>query len=100
MTAKKKLSLSAALPEANTPSGGEFLLYQTEDAQTRIQLKMSEGTVWMTQKQLAELYQVSVPAISEHTRNVFAERELVPEATVKEYLIVATEAARSVERPS
>ncbi|MBI5437385.1 MAG: virulence RhuM family protein [Nitrosomonadales bacterium] len=80
------------------PSSGEFLLYQTEDAQTRIQLKMLEGTVWMTQKQLAELYQVSVPAIAQHIRNVFAERELVPEATVKEYLIVATEAARSVER--
>jgi len=98
MTAKKKPSHSAALPDANTPSSGEFLLYQTEDAQTRIQLKMSEGTVWMTQKQLAELYQVSVPAIAQHIRNVFAERELILEATVKEYLIVATEAARSVER--
>ena len=98
MTVKKKPSHPAASPESNTPSNGEFLLYQTEDAQTRIQLKMSEGTVWMTQKQLAELYQVSVPAIAQHIRNVFAERELVPEATVKEYLIVATEAARSVER--
>lgn len=84
--------------EAAAPNGGEFLLYQTEDAQTRIQLKMSDGTVWMTQKQLADLYQVSVPAIAQHIRNVFAERELAPEATVKEYLIVATEAARSVER--
>ena len=77
---------------------GEFLLYQTPDGQARIQLRMQEGTVWMTQKQLAELYQVSVPAIALHVRNVFQERELVPEATVKEYLIVAQEGARSVER--
>ena len=83
---------------SNAPPAGEFLLYQTEDAQTRVQLRVSEGTVWMTQKQLAELYQVSVPAIAQHIRNVFAERELTPEATIKEYLIVATEAARNVER--
>lgn len=83
---------------SNAPPAGEFLLYQTEDAQTRVQLRVSEGTVWMTQKQLAELYQVSVPAIAQHIRNVFAERELNPEATIKEYLIVATEAARNVER--
>ena len=54
---------------------GEFLLYQREDAQTRVQLRVAEGTVWMTQKQLAELYQVSVPAIAQHVRNVFAERD-------------------------
>jgi hypothetical protein len=98
MSDRKMPSHPAASPEARLPSSGEFLLYQTEDAQTRIQLKMSEGTVWMTQKQLADLYQVSVPAIAQHIRHVFAERELIPEATVKEYLIVATEAARNVER--
>ena len=79
-------------------SSGDFLLYQTPDGQARIQLRMQDGTVWMTQKQLAELYRVSVPAIALHVRNVFQERELAPEATVKEYLIVAQEGARSVER--
>ncbi|MEW6678544.1 MAG: virulence RhuM family protein [Pseudomonadota bacterium] len=83
---------------AGALNGGEFLLYQTEDAQTRVQLRVSEGTVWMTQKQLAELYQVSVPAIAQHIRNIYSERELAPEATVKDYLIVAPEAARTVER--
>ena len=83
---------------AGSLNGGEFLLYQTEDAQTRVQLRISEGTVWMTQKQLAELYQVSVPAIAQHVRNIFADRELAPEATVKDYLIVASEASRTVER--
>jgi len=97
MNDRKNSSHPAPTSKVTFP-GGEFLLYQTEDAQTRIQLRMSEGTVWMTQKQLAELYQVSVPAIAQHIRNVFAERELTPAATVKEYLIVATEAARNVER--
>ena len=77
---------------------GEFLLYQAPDGKARIQLRVSEGTVWLTQKQLAELYQVSVPAIALHIRKVFQERELSPEATVKEYLIVAPEGGRSVER--
>jgi hypothetical protein len=77
---------------------GEFLLYQTPDGGSRIQLRLVEGSLWLTQKQLAELYEVSVPAIAQHVRNVFAERELQPEATVKEYLIVAPEGARSVER--
>ncbi|OHC61640.1 MAG: hydroxyacid dehydrogenase [Rhodocyclales bacterium GWA2_65_19] len=77
---------------------GEFLLYQAPDGRARIQLRVSDGTVWLTQKQLAELYQVSVPAIAQHVRNIFAERELAPEATVKDYLIVAPEGARNVER--
>ena len=79
-------------------SEGEFLLYQAPDGKARIQLRVSEGTVWLTQKQLAELYQVSVPAIALHIRKVFQERELSPEATVKEYLIVAPEGVRHVER--
>lgn len=93
-----KLKSLSPQPSASASGNGEFLLYQTEDAQTRVQLRVSEGTVWMTQKQLADLYQVSIPAIAQHIRHVFAERELNPESTVKEYLIVASEAARSVER--
>jgi hypothetical protein len=77
---------------------GEFLLYQAPDGRARIQLRVSDGTVWLTQRQLAELYQVSVPAIAQHVRNIFAERELAPEATVKDYLIVAPEGMRNVER--
>jgi len=96
MSDKKKPSHIAS-STASSP-GGEFLLYQTEDAQTRVQLRVSEGTVWMTQKQLADLYQVSVAAIAQHIRNVFVDQELTPEATVKEYLIVAPEAARNVKR--
>lgn len=77
---------------------GELLLYQTADGQTRIQLRVQDGTVWMTQRQLAQLYQVSVPAIAQHIRHVLAEGELTAAATVNDYLIVAPEGARSVQR--
>lgn len=80
-----------------TPAG-EFLLYQTEDAQTRIQVRLINGTLWLTQKQLADLYQVSVPTINEHLKNIYADRELEVERTIRKFRIVALEGAREVER--
>lgn len=79
---------------------GEFLIYQTEDAQTRIQVRLINETLWLTQKQLAELYQVSVPTINEHLRNIYADRELEAERTIRKLRIVALEGARDVERLS
>jgi hypothetical protein len=79
---------------------GEFLLYQTEDAQTRIQVRLINETLWLTQKQLAELYQVSVPTINEHLRNIYSDRELEAERTIRKLRIVALEGARDVERLS
>lgn len=80
-----------------TPAG-EFLLYQTEDAQTRIQVRLINETLWLTQKQLADLYQVSVPTINEHLKNIYADRELEVERTIRKFRIVALEGAREVER--
>jgi hypothetical protein len=79
-------------------SRGEFLLYQTEDAQTRVQLRLRDETVWVTQKQLAELYQVSVPTINGHLRAAFQDGELSADRTIRKFRIVAREAAREVER--
>jgi hypothetical protein len=79
-------------------SQGEFLLYQTEDAQTRIQLRLQDETVWLTQKQLAELYQVSIPTINGHLRTMFQDRELSTDRTIRKFRIVAREAMRDVER--
>ncbi len=79
-------------------ASGEFLLYQTEDAQTRIQVRLIDGSLWLTQKQLAELYQVSVPTINGHLRNIYSDGELNAERTIRKSRIVALEAARSVER--
>ncbi|MEQ1527635.1 MAG: hypothetical protein ABL902_01165 [Gallionella sp.] len=58
----------------------------------------SGSTVWMTQKQLADMYQVGVPAIARHIRYMLAEQKLFSETVVKECLMVATEALWNMER--
>lgn len=98
MTVKKKSFHPNASLEANEPSGGEFLLYQTEDAQIRIQVRLTDGTLWLTQQQMAELFQTSKQNISHHVRSIYAEGELAAEATVKNYLTVQREGKREVQR--
>lgn len=78
---------------------GELILYQTEDGKTRIEVKLQDETVWLTQKLMAELFQTTKQNISMHIQNIFDEGELMPEATVKEYLTVQTEGSRQVNRP-
>ncbi|MDR2580986.1 MAG: virulence RhuM family protein [Fibromonadaceae bacterium] len=57
-------------------SNGEILIYQTEDGQSRVEVIFSEETVWLTQNQIAQLFQKSKSTINEHLRNIFAEGEL------------------------
>ena len=78
------------------PSG--FLLYQTEDGRTRVQCRLEDETLWLTQAQMAELFQTTVANISAHLQNIFSEAELVEEATIKPYLIVRSEGNRSISR--
>jgi hypothetical protein len=80
------------------PGESEFILYQTEDGLARVEVRLHEGTVWLTQKQLAGLYQIQVPTVSQHIRNIFAEGELDPGATVRKFLTVRTEGNRSISR--
>jgi hypothetical protein len=77
---------------------GELILYTTEDGVSRIQLHAEGGTVWLTQLELAELFQTSKQNISLHIKNILAERELIEKATVKEYLTVQLEGGREVKR--
>jgi hypothetical protein len=79
-------------------STGELILYTTPDGAATIQLRAIDGTVWLSQAELAELFQTSVPNINIHIRNVLADGELAAEATIKEHLIVAQEAGREVKR--
>lgn len=76
--------------------GGEMLIYR--DGATNLRVRLDGETVWLTQRQLAELYQTSVPNISQHVAQIYEERELDPGATLKEYLIVQTEGQRQVRR--
>ena len=68
-----------------------FLLYQTSDGQTRLEVRLENETVWLSQGQMAELFQTSIPNVSMHIRNVFAEGELQPGAVVKEFLTTAAD---------
>ena len=76
-----------------------LILYQTEDGRTRIECRFEDQTLWLTQIQLAELFQTSVPNINIHLKAIYDEAELVSEATVKSRLIVQTEGTREVSRP-
>jgi hypothetical protein len=77
---------------------GEFLLYQTEDAKARIQIRLEGGSVWLTQQQLADLYQSSPQNITQHIRAIYETGELQEEATCKPYLQVREERGRQVSR--
>jgi hypothetical protein len=78
---------------------GELVLYSTEDGSARFYLRAEQGTVWVSQMELAGLFQTSVPNINIHIKNVLAEGELRPEATIKDDLIVRAEGRRQVRRP-
>jgi len=75
-----------------------IIFYQTEDGQSKIQVRLQDGTVWLSQRLLAELYQVSTRTISEHIINIYRDHELLPEATIRKFRLVQTEGSRRVER--
>ncbi len=71
-----------------------FLLYQTQSGDTKISLRLVDGTVWLTQKQLADLYQVSVQTVNGHLRNIYADGELLADRTIRKFRIVAQESKK------
>jgi hypothetical protein len=76
----------------------EIVLYQTADGQTRVECRFENETLWLTQRLIAELFQVTVPTVNEHLKGIYDDRELVPEATIRKFRIVQSEGARQVER--
>ena len=64
---------------------GEFIIYQTEDGLTNINVKMYDETVWLTQQQLVELYQSSKANVSEHIKHIFEEGELEEPLVVRKF---------------
>ena len=75
-----------------------IILYQTEDGHTRIQCRFEADTLWLTQAQIGELFQTSVPNINLHLKAIYEEGELAEAATIKSYLIVRPEGTRQVSR--
>ena len=76
----------------------KIVIYQTEDGQTQIDVRLENETVWLTQAQMVELFQTTKQNVSLHVGNVYKEGELEQEATVKEYLTVQNEGNRKVTR--
>lgn len=72
----------------------DLILYTTEDGRSRIELRADQNTVWLTQSEMAELFNATKQNISLHLKNVFEDGELEPSATVKESLTVQIEGSR------
>ena len=71
-----------------TPTKSELILYQTEDGKTRIEVRLQDETVWLSQKLMAELFQTTPQNITIHLKNIFNEGELDEMATCKDFLQV------------
>jgi len=69
----------------NKENKSELIIYQTEDGQTRLQVKMEDETVWLTQDQMAELFEKSKSTINEHIKNIYDEKELVENQTMRKF---------------
>ena len=76
----------------------KIIIYQTEDGQTRIDVRMENETVWLSQAQMAELFQKTPQNITMHIRNAYNEGELDEISTCKDFLQVQTEGSRNVTR--
>jgi hypothetical protein len=79
-------------------SEGELILYTTEDGSSTVGLRAVDGTVWLSQREIAELFDKDVRTVNEHIHNIYAEGECAPEATIRKFRIVQTEGTRQVER--
>ncbi len=77
---------------------GEFILYQTEDGKTRLEVRLLDVTLWLPQRLIGELFQVSVKTANDNLDNIQKERELAPEATIRRFRIVRTEESRGISR--
>jgi hypothetical protein len=86
MSNKKTIS-----EDLSSPAQSEFLLYQTEDGQTRIEVRLENESVWLNQLTMAALFQMSKQNISLHFKNIFIEGELAENRVVKEYLTTAAD---------
>lgn len=77
---------------------GEILIYRTNKGNTKIDVQLQNETLWLNQKQIAELFQTTVPNVNMHIKNILQERELEDISTIQDFLIVQQEGKRNVKR--
>ena len=80
------------------PPGGEVLIYKTDDGQAKVDVRLVNESLWLTQSDMALLFQCSTDNISLHLKNIYDEGELTREATTEEFSVVRKEGARTVRR--
>ena len=79
-------------------SESDLILYRTEDGRSRVEVRLEDETVWLSQAAMAQLFETTVANINIHLKNIFAEGELAENRTIKDFLIVAREGTRDVRR--
>lgn len=79
-------------------STAEFLTFELQSKQDSIEVRYEDETIWLTQKMMSALFDVSVPTINEHLKNIYSTGELEQKATIRKFRIVQTEGSRQVER--
>ena len=79
-------------------SQSQIIIYQAENGRTKIEVTLEDETVWLTQKRMAELFQVGVNTINYHIKEIYKEGELAPESTIRKFRIVQKEGKRDVTR--
>ncbi len=77
----------------------ELILYLTEDGRSQIKLRAMDQTVWLTQREMAELFDVTTDNVGLHMKNIFEDAELSREATTEDSSVVQIEGSREVKRP-
>ncbi len=87
MTNRDELSL----PMTNPPQQSGIIIYQTDDGRTRVDARFQDETVWLSQKLMAELFEVTIPAINQHLKNIFETGELDEDSVIKNFLITAAD---------
>lgn len=92
-SAKKNISMARS-------SASEYLTFiaATGDCESSVEMRYEDENIWLTQKMMASLYDVSVPAINQHLKRIYDDNELEREATIKKYLIVQIEGNREIKR--
>ena len=92
------MPLSGSLKDRGMNKELQYLVYNTPEGSVSISAIVNDETIWLTQKAMAELFGVEVPAISKHLANIYSEGELQPEATISKMEIVQAEGNRNVKR--
>lgn len=77
---------------------GEIIFYQSDDGTIRLETRLENETLWLTQQQMAELFQTTQQNVSQHIKNIYTEDELTVEATNKKILWVRQEGTRQIQR--